>query len=78
MERQFSFKVVAENYFFCLFKLYLKSQKMLAVKKFLFYYQSNPHRRGKLRSPNNSAFIMKKFFERGAKKVSDPLCECGW
>ena len=25
--------------------------KMLAVKKFLIYYQSNPHRRGELRSP---------------------------
>ena len=25
--------------------------KMLAVKKFLLYYQSNPHRRGELRSP---------------------------
>ena len=36
--------------------------KMLAVKKFLFYYQSNPYRRGKLRSLNNSAFIMKKVF----------------
>ena len=35
---------------------------MLAVKKFLFYYQSNPHRRDKLRSPHNSAFIMKKVF----------------
>ena len=35
---------------------------MLAVKKFLFYYQSNPHRRDKLRSPNNSTFIMKKVF----------------
>lgn len=35
---------------------------MLAVKKFLFYYQSNPDRRGKLWLPNNSAFIMKKVF----------------
>ena len=35
---------------------------MLTVKKFLFYYQSNPHRRGKLRSLNNSAFIMKRVF----------------